>query len=193
VNPSFPAKTVPELITFAKANPGKVRYASPGTGSPGHMAGELFNMMTGAGLARAAYSNAALALADVVSGQAQVMFESVSFSIENNRAGKLRALAVTSSMRSGLLPDVPLVADFLPGFEASPWLGIAAPKDTPVDIIGRLNKEINAALADPKVKAQLAEQGTTPSAGSPADFAKIIADDTENWGKVVKFAGIKAD
>ena len=193
VNPSFPAKTVPEFIAFAKTNPGMISFASAGNATAGHMSGELFNMVAGISMAHVAYRGTAPAVTDLIGGQVQVMFENVLASMEYIRAGKLRPLAVTTATRSALLPDIPIVADFLPGFESSPWFGVGAPKDTPVEIIGRLNKEINAALADTTIIARLADVGATPSAGSPADFSKHIAAETEKWGRVVKFAGFKVD
>jgi tripartite-type tricarboxylate transporter receptor subunit TctC len=193
VNPSFPAKTVPEFIAFAKANPGKISFASAGNATAGHMSGELFNMMAGVNMAHVPYRATAPAVADLLGGQVQVMFENVLASMEYIRVGKLRPLAVTTATRSALLPDIPTVADFLPGFESSPWFGVGVPKESPVEIVGKLNREINAALADPAFIARLADMGATQSAGSPADFGKHIVDETEKWSKVVKFAGIKAD
>jgi tripartite-type tricarboxylate transporter receptor subunit TctC len=193
VNPSFPAKTVPEFIAFAKANPGKISFASVGNATAGHMSGELVNMMAGVRMAHVAYRATAPAVTDLMGGQVQVMFENVLASMEYIRTSKLRPLAVTTATRSALLPDIPTVADFLPGFESSPWFGVGVPKDTPLEIIGRLNREINAALADPTIIARLADVGATPSAGSPADFGKHIVDETDKWGKVVKFAGVKPD
>jgi tripartite-type tricarboxylate transporter receptor subunit TctC len=192
VTPSFHAKTVPEFIAFAKANPGKISFASAGNATAGHMSGELFNMMAGVSMAHVAYRGTAPAVTDLLGGQVQVMFENVLASMEYIRAGKLRPLAVTTATRSALLPDIPAVADFLPGFESSPWFGLGAPKDTPVEIIDKLNREVNAALAEPGIIARLADAGAAPSAGSPADFEKHIAEETEKWGKVVKFAGVKA-
>jgi tripartite-type tricarboxylate transporter receptor subunit TctC len=193
VNPSFPARTVPEFITYAKTNPGKINFASPGVGSSIHMSGELFKMMTGINMTHVAYRGAAPALTDLISGQMQLMFDNLPSSIEYIRAGKLRALAVTTATRSGELPDIPTVGDFVPGFEATAAPGVGAPRNTPAEIIDRLNKEINAGLADPRIKARLAELGGTVLAGSPADFGRLISDETEKWGKVVKFAGIKPD
>jgi tripartite-type tricarboxylate transporter receptor subunit TctC len=193
VNPSFPAKTVPEFIAYAKANPGKINFASGGSGGPVHMSGELFKMLTGVNMVHVPYRGETPALIDLLGGQVQVMFGSVPASIEHIRAGKLRALAVTTAARSLVLPDVPTVAEFVPGYEASAWFGLGAPKDTSGEIIAKLNKEINAALADPKIKAQLADMGGIELALSPADFGKLITDETAKWGKVVKFAGIKAD
>ena len=193
VNPSFPAKTVSEFIAYARANPGKVNMASGGTGTAGHMSGELFKMMAGVNMVHVPYRGEALALTDMLGGHAQAMFGTMPASIEHVRAGKLRPLAVTSARRSELLPDLPTVGDFVPGYETSAWQGVGAPKATPVDIIDKLNREINAALADPKIKARVADMGGTVLAGSPADFGKFIADETDKWGKVVKFSGAKPD
>jgi tripartite-type tricarboxylate transporter receptor subunit TctC len=193
VNPSFPAKTVPEFIAYAKANPRKINFASGGSGGPVHMSGELFKMLTGVNMVHVPYRGETPALIDLLGGQVQVMFGSVPASIEHIRAGKLRALAVTTAARSPVLPDVPTVAEFVPGYEASAWFGLGAPKDTSGEIIAKLNKEINAALADPKIKAQLADMGGIELALSSADFGKLITDEMAKWGKVVKFAGIKAD
>jgi tripartite-type tricarboxylate transporter receptor subunit TctC len=193
VNPSVPARTVPEFIAYAKANPGKINMASQGVGSTGHVSGELFKMMTGVNLVHVPYRGAGPALIDLLGGQVQVMFATMSSSIEYVRAGKLRALAVTTTTRSPVLPDIPTVAEFVPGYEFSFWTGIGAPRDTPAEIVEKLNTEINAALADPKLKARLAEWGATALPGSPADFGKLIAEETEKWGKVVKFADVKAD
>jgi tripartite-type tricarboxylate transporter receptor subunit TctC len=193
VHPSFSAKTVAELITYAKANPGKISMASAGTGSPPHMAGELFKMMTGINMIHIPYRGGAPALTDLIGGQVQTYFGLTPSSVEYIRTGKLRALAVTTVSRSEALPDTPTVADFVPGYEASSFYGIGAPKRTPPAIIDRLNKEINAALSDTKVKARLADLGATPLPGSSSDFGKLIADETEKWGKVIKFAGIKPE
>jgi tripartite-type tricarboxylate transporter receptor subunit TctC len=193
VNPSFPAKTVPEFIAYAKANPRKINMASAGTGTGLHVAGELFKMMAGVDMIHVPYRSAGPALADLIGGQVQVMFDAIPASIEHLRAGRLRALAVTSATRLELLPDIPTVGDFLPGYEASGVNGIGAPKNTPVEIVDRLNKEINAALADPKMKARLADLGLTVLPSSPADFGKLIAEETDKWAKVIKFAGIKAE
>ncbi len=193
VNTSFPAKTVDEFITYAKANPGKISFGSTGNGATGHMSGELFKMMTGVNMIHVPYRSAPPALADLIAGQVQVMFDPIATSIESIRAGKLRPLAVTTSMRSATLPDIPTVSDFLPGYESSAWFGVGVPRDTPVEIVDKLNQEINAGLADLNVKARLADLGVTVVAGPPADFAKFIADETEKWGKVVKFAGIKVE
>ena len=193
VNPSVPAKTVPEFIAYAKANPGRLNMASSGNGSTIHVSGELFKMMTGVNMVHVPYRGGAPALTDMISGQVQVMFDNVPTSIEFIRAGKLRALAVTTATRSEVLPDLPTVADFVPGYEASAWYGVGVPKGTPDDIIDKLNKEINAILAEPKPKARLADLGASLLAGSSADFGKLVADETEKWGKVVKFSGAKPD
>jgi tripartite-type tricarboxylate transporter receptor subunit TctC len=193
VNPSVPARTVPEFIAYAKANPGKINMASAGNGSTIHVSGELFKMMAGVSMVHVPYRGGAPAMTDLLGGQVQVMFDNLPTSIEHIRAGKLRPLAVTTATRSELLPEVPTVADFLPGYEASAWYGIGAPSNTPAAIIDRLNKEINAVLADARMQARAAEMGATLLAGSPADFGKLIADETEKWSKVVKFAGIRAD
>ena len=193
VNPSFPAKTVSEFIAYARANPGKVNMASGGNGTAGHLSGELFKMMAGINMVHVPYRGEAPALTDMLGGQVQAMFGTMPASIEYVRAGKLRPLAVTSARRSELLPDLPTVGDFVPGYETSAWQGIGAPKNTPAEIINKLNKEINAGLADPKIKTRVADMGGTVLAGSPADFGKLIADETEKWGKVVKFSGAKPD
>jgi tripartite-type tricarboxylate transporter receptor subunit TctC len=193
VNPSLPATTVRELIAYAKANPGKLTMASGGIGTLSHVEGELFKMMTGVNFVHVPYRGLGPALTDLLGGQVQVMFASMSASFEYVRANKLRALAVTTATRSDELPDVPTVAEFVPGYEASGWFGIGAPKNTPSQIIDQLNEAINAGLADPKTKARLADLGGTPLAGSPADFGKFVADETEKWGRVIKFAGIKAE
>jgi tripartite-type tricarboxylate transporter receptor subunit TctC len=193
VNPSFPPKAVSEFIAYAKANPGKLTMASAGIGTPSHLFGELFKMMAGVDMVHVPYRSAGPALTDLLGGQVQVMFPTTVSSIEYIKTGRLRALAVTTATRSDALPDIPTVGEFVAGYEASAWLGIGAPKATPVEIVDKLNKEINAALADPKLKAKLADLGGTALAGSPADFGKLIADDTEKWGKVVRAANIKAD
>jgi tripartite-type tricarboxylate transporter receptor subunit TctC len=193
VHPSFPAKTASEFIAYARANPGKVNMASGGNGTAGHLSGELFKLLTGLNMAHVPYRGEAPALTDMLAGHVQAMFGTMPASIEYVRAGKLRPLAVTSARRSELLPDLPTVGDFVPGYETSAWQGVGAPKITPVEIIDRLNKEINAGLADPKIKARVADIGGTVLAGSPADFGKLIADETEKWGKVVKFSGAKPD
>ena len=193
VNPSVPAKTVPEFIAYAKANPGKLNMASAGNGTPQHVSGELFKMMAGINMTHVPYRGSAPALTDLLGGHVQVMFDNMTSSLEYIRAGKLRPLAVTTATRSEALPDIPTVGDFVPGFEASAQFGLGAPRNTPVDVIEKLNKEINAGLADPKIKARLADFGGTVLALSPADFGKLIADETEKWGKVVKFSGAKPD
>jgi tripartite-type tricarboxylate transporter receptor subunit TctC len=193
VNPSVPAKTVPEFIAYAKANPGKISMASAGSGTPSHVSGELFKMMAGVDMVHVPYRGGGPAFNDLLAGQVQVMFPTTVSSIGYIRAGRLRVLAVTGATRSDALPDIPTVSDFVPGYEASNWYGVGAPKNTPSQIIDKLNEAINAALADPKIKAQLADLGGTPLVGSPADFGKLIADETEKWGKVVKFVSIKAD
>jgi tripartite-type tricarboxylate transporter receptor subunit TctC len=193
VHPSMPAKTVPEFIAYAKANLGKLNFASAGNGDASHVSGELFKMMTGVNMLHVPYRGGAPALADLLGGQVQVYFAGMPESIEYIRAGKLRALAVTTAVRSDALRDIPTMADFVPGYEVSLWFGIGAPRNTPVEITDKLNKEINAGLADPKLKARFADLGGMAFPGSPADFGKLISEDAEKWGKVVKFAGIKAD
>ena len=193
VHPSFPAKTVPEFIAYAKANAGKINMASAGNGSTPHVAGELFKMMAGVNLIHVPYRSAGPALTDLLGGQVQVMFDNMASSIEHIRAGKLRPLAVTTTMRSETLPDVPTVSEFVPGYEVSNWFGVGAPKATPAEILDRLNKEINSGLADPKIKGRLAGLGATTLEGSPADFGKLVADETEKWGKVIRAANIKPD
>jgi tripartite-type tricarboxylate transporter receptor subunit TctC len=191
VHPSFPAKTVPELIAYAKANPGKINQASPGAGTSTHMAGELFKAMTGTDIVQVQYRGNAPALTDLLAGQVQLGFDTMPASIEYIRAGKLRALAVGTLVRSEALPDIPTVNEFVPGYESSGYFGLGVPKNTPLAIVERLNGEINAGLADSTLKARLADLGPMTLAGSPADFGKLIADETEKWGKVIKFAGIK--
>ena len=191
VNPSLPAKSVPEFIVYAKANPGKINMASSGNGTLPHVAGELFKMMTGIDMVHVPYRGGAPAMVDLISGRVQVGFNVVTESIGYIKAGKLRALAVTTAARSEVLPDIPTVSEFVPGYEASAWVGIGAPRNTPVEIIEKLNADINAGLADPKLKARFAELGATISGGSPAEFGRFIAGETEKWAKVVKFAGIK--
>jgi tripartite-type tricarboxylate transporter receptor subunit TctC len=193
VNPSFPAKTVPEFISYAQANPGKVNMASGGNGSPPHVTGELFKAMTRVNMTHVPYRGDAPALTDLLGGQVQVLFAGLASSVEFIKAGKLRALAVTTATRSEALADVPTVGEFVPGYEASSWFGVGAPANTPVEIVEKLNTEINAALADPKIKARLTDLGATGLVGSPADFGKFIAEETEKWAEVVKFAGIKPD
>jgi tripartite-type tricarboxylate transporter receptor subunit TctC len=193
VNPAVPAKTVPEFIAYAKANPGKINMASAGTGSTPHVAGELFKMMTGLDMLHVPYRGGAPAMTDLISGQVQVMFEPVAGPLEHIRAGRLRALAVTTATRSAALPDLPTVGEFVPGYEASSWYGIGAPRGTPAEIVDALNKAVNAGLADPKLMARLADLGAAVLAGTPADFGRLIAEETEKWGKVVKFSGAKAE
>src|SRR5215467_11443898 len=193
VHPSVPAKTVAEFIAYAKANPGKSNFASGGIGGPSHLAGELFKAMAGVNLVHVPYRGGGPAVNDLLGGQVQVYFASTPVSIEYIKAGRLRALAVTSTKRSEALPDIPTVAEFVPDYEASLWYGIVAPKNTTVEVIDKLNKEINAALADPRMKARIVDLGGDVLALSPADFGRLIADETEKWGKVVKFTGIKAE
>jgi tripartite-type tricarboxylate transporter receptor subunit TctC len=193
VNPAVPANTVPEFIAYAKANPGKINMASAGNGTVPHVAGELFKFMTGVDLVRIGYRGGGPALVDLMGGQVQVMFEPTLSTIGYIRAGKLRALAVTSATRSAALPDVPTVGEYVPGYEATAWFGIGAPRNTPPDIVAKLNGEINAGLADAKIKERLADMGGEPMPMSSADFAQFIADETQKWGKVVRAAGIKAE
>jgi tripartite-type tricarboxylate transporter receptor subunit TctC len=193
VNPSVPAKAVPEFVAYARANPGKVIMASGGNGTPAHVVGEMFKMTAGIDMVHVPYRGAAPALTDLLAGQVQTYFGPLVASVEHIKAGKLRALAVTTAMRSAALPDIPTVAEFFPGYEASNWYGVGAPKNTPAEIVDRLNKEINAGLSDPKIKVRLADLGATVIAGSPSDFGKLIGDETEKWGKVIKSAGIKAE
>jgi tripartite-type tricarboxylate transporter receptor subunit TctC len=191
VNASFPARTVPEFIAYAKANPGKVNQGSSGNGTTQHLAGALFKTMTGADFLHVPYKGAPQAITDLLNGQVQVLFEPLPASIQHIRSGKLRAVAVTTAARSEALPEVPTVAEFVPGYEASGWNGVCAPRNTPVEIVGRLNSAINAGLADPKVKARLADLGATTLGGSPADFGKLIAEETEKWGKLIRAGNIK--
>jgi tripartite-type tricarboxylate transporter receptor subunit TctC len=193
VNLALPVKTVPEFITYAKANPGKINMASSGIGSSQHVAGELFKEMTGVQMNHVPYRGAAPALIDLLAGRVQVFFDAATSSMEQIKAGKVRALAVTTTSRFDALPDVPTVADFVPGYEASNVRGLGAPKDTPVEIIDKLNKEVNLALADPDIKSKLADLGASVIPGSPSDFGKLIANETEKWAKVVKFSGAKAE
>jgi tripartite-type tricarboxylate transporter receptor subunit TctC len=193
VNPAVPAKTVPEFIAYAKANPSKLNMASAGNGTPSHVSGELFKMMTGVTLQHVPYRSGGAALTDLLGGQVQVMFDNTASSIEHIRAGRVRALAVTTATRAEVLPDLPTVGDFVSGYEASGFGGVGAPKNTPPEIIEKLNKEINGALADPKSKARLADLGGMMLSGSPVDFGKLIADETAKWAKVVKFSGAKPD
>ena len=193
VNPSFPTKTVPEFVGYAKANPGKINMASGGNGTPGHVAGELFKMMAGVNMVHIPYRGGALALTDLLGGQVQVLIDPIPASIGYLRAGKLHALAVTTTIRSDVLPDVPTVNEFVPGYKASAWYGIGAPRGTPTEIIDRLNSAINACLADPTLKARLAEVGGLLFLSSSADFGHFIAAETEKWAKVIKSAGIKQE
>ncbi len=192
VNPTVPVKTIPELIAYAKENPGKLNMASSGNGSTIHMSGELFKMMTGIQMTHVPYRGSAPALTDMMGGQVQVMFDNIPTASPFVLDGKLRGLAVTSTERAAKFPDLPIVADFLPGYEAYSWYGLGAPKGTPKEIIEKLNVEVNAILAEPKTKERFAELGATLLPGKPADFGKYVADETEKWGKVVKFAGVKA-
>jgi tripartite-type tricarboxylate transporter receptor subunit TctC len=193
VHPSVPVTTVPEFIAYANANPGKVNMGSGGIGTAQHIAGELFNFMTGVNLVHVPYRGGAPAMTDLLGGRLQVMFDVVTESIEYIKGSKLRALAVTTAKRSELLPNIPIMSDFVPGYEAYQWYGIGMPRNTPVEIINMLNKEMNAALVDPKIKARLADLGGTAMASSPAEFGKFIAAETEKWGKVIRAANIKAE
>jgi tripartite-type tricarboxylate transporter receptor subunit TctC len=193
VNPSFPAKTVPEFISYVKSNPGKISYGSGGNGTSIHVASVLFQMMTGVDMIHVPYRGGAPAMNDLLGGQVQVVFNPVPESVEFIKAGKLRPLAVTTATRSEVLPDVPTVGEFVPGYEASAVAGIGAPKETPAEIVNKLNKEINAGLADPKLKARFADLGAAVLAGSPSDFGKFMAEETEKWAKVVRFSGAKAE
>src|SRR5215217_4918984 len=193
VNPAVPVKTIPELIAYAKANPGKLNMASSGNGSTIHMSGELFKMLTGIDMVHVPYRGGAPALTDLIAGQVHVMFDNIPTCAEHVKTGKLRGLAVTSTTRSEVLPDLPTVADFLPGYEASAWYGLAAPKNTPREIVETLNTAVNAILADPTAKKRFAEIGAILLPGSAAEFGRLLADETEKWGKVVKFAGAKVD
>jgi tripartite-type tricarboxylate transporter receptor subunit TctC len=193
VHPSFPAKTVLEFIEYAKANVGKVNMASGGNGTSEHVSGELFKMMAGINMVHVPYRGGGLAVSDLLGAQVQVLFGNILTSIEHVRSGKLRALAVTTATRSDVLPDIPTVGEFVPSYEASNWWGVAAPKNTPVAIINTLNGAINAGLVDPQMRARLIDLGGTPLAGSPADFQKLIVDETEKWAKVVRFSGAKPE
>jgi tripartite-type tricarboxylate transporter receptor subunit TctC len=193
VNPSVPAKTVPEFIAYAKANLGKLNMASGGNGSPGHVSGELFKMMAGVSMVHVPYRGSAPALNDLLGGQVQIMFDTMPASIQYIRAGSVRALAVTTATRWEGLPDLPTLSEFVPGYEASGWYGVGAPKNTPTEIIDKLNEEINSGLANHELKARFADLGGTPLPGTPADFGKLIADEIKKWAKVVKFSGAKVD
>ena len=193
VHPSVPAATIPEFIAYAKANPGKINYGSAGHGTPQNIACELFKMLSGLNLVHVPYRGGAPAVADLIAGQVQVVFAPISEAIQHVKGGRLRALAVTTATRLEVLPDVPALADFVPGYEASGFAGVGAPRGTPVEIVEKLNKELNAGLADPKVRSRITELGGTPVGGTPAEFGKLIADATEKWGKVIKFAGIKVE
>jgi tripartite-type tricarboxylate transporter receptor subunit TctC len=193
VHSSVPAKTIPEFIAYAKANPGKINVGSGGNGAPSHVFAELFKMMTGTDMVHVPYRGASPALTALLGGQVQVFFSPLSTAVENVKAGKLRALAVTTANRSEMLPDVPTMSEFVPGYEASNWYGIVAPKNTPAAVIDKLNKEINAVLADRGMRARITDLGETVLGGSPADYAKTIAEETEKWGKVVTFSGAKVD
>ena len=193
VHPSVLAKTVPEFIAYAKANPGKVNMGSGGVGATGHMAGELFQLLSGIKLTHVPYRGESLALTDLLGGQVQVVFATAGSSIQYIKADKLRPLAVTTTERIALLPDLPTLKEYLPGYEASSWNGLTAPKNTPSEIIEKLNREINTAMADPKIKSRIVDLGGPPIIGSPADFGKIIAEDTAKWAKVIQFSGAKAE
>jgi tripartite-type tricarboxylate transporter receptor subunit TctC len=193
VNPSFPARTVPEFIAYAKANPGKINMASAGPGSAPHLYTELFKMMTGVDVVQVHYRGSGPALPDLLAGQVQAMFDPIASSIGHIRAGRLRPLAVTTATRLEVLPDIPTVGEFVPGYEASGWYGIGAVRNTPAEIVDRLNSEVNAALADPRMKARFADLGVAVLPGSPADFGKLLADDTEKWAKVIRTANIKPE
>ena len=193
VNPSVPAKTIPEFIAYAKVNPGKLNLASPGSGSTPHLAGVLFNMMTGVDMVHVPYRSTAALITDLLSEQVQVFFGTTAAVTEYVRTGAVRALAVTTAVRSEALPDIPTIAEFVPGYESSAWYGIGAPRNTAGEIVDKLNAENNASLADPKLKARFADMGGVTLAGSPADFGRLIAEETEKWAKVVKFSGAKAE
>ena len=193
VNPSFPAKTIPEFIAYAKANPGKINMASAGIGNTTHVAGELFQMLTGTKFTHVPYRGGAPAVTDLISGQVQVYFDGVSGSLDHVRSGRTRALGVTTTERAAVLPDVPTIAEFVPDYEAGGWYGIGVPKNVPAEIIDKLNREINASLADPKLKSRLSDIGYVTSGSSPAAFGSMIAREVEKWTKVIKFAGIKPE
>jgi len=193
VNPSVPAKTVPEFIAYAKANPGKVNMASSGVGTSIHLSGELFKLMTGINMQHVPYRGSAPMLTDLLAGQVQIAFDNLQPSLPHIKAGTLRALAVTTATRSEALPDLPTISDFVPGYEASTWNGVCAPRDTPVEIVNKLNQEIDAGLADPNMKARLADVGASALPGSPAEYARLIADEIEKWAKVIRAGNIKAE
>jgi tripartite-type tricarboxylate transporter receptor subunit TctC len=193
VNPSFPAKTIPEFIAYAKANPGKINMASAGIGNTTHVAGELFMMLTGTKFTHVPYRGGAPAVTDLIGGQVQVYFDGISGSLEHIRSGELRALGVTTAQRADVLPNVPSIAEFVPGYDAGGWYGIGVPKNVPAEVVDRLNREINASLADPKLKTRLADLGYTTAGGSPVEFGKMIAQEIDKWAKVLKFAGLKPD
>jgi tripartite-type tricarboxylate transporter receptor subunit TctC len=193
VNPSFPAKTIPEFIAYAKANPGKINMASAGIGNTTHVAGELFMMLTGTKFTHVPYRGGAPAVTDLISGQVQLYFDGVSGSLDHVRSGRTRALGVTTAERADVLPDVPSIAEFVPGYEAGGWYGIGVPRNVPAEVVDKLNREINASLADPKLKARLAEIGYATSGSSPAEFGSMIAREVDKWAKVIKFAGIKPE
>ena len=193
VHPGFAAKTIPEFIAYAKANPGKINFGSAGVGNASHVSGELFKMLTGVDMVHVPYRGGAAALQDLIGGQVQVMFDAIGNSLQHIREGMLRPLGVTSAQRNPALPNVPPIGDFVPGYETSVWYGIGVPRNTPAEIVVRLNKEINAALADPKMMARLSDMGGTIITGSPADFGKLVEDETEKWAKVVKFSGAKGE
>ena len=193
VNLSFPARTVPEFIAYAKENPGKINYASPGIGTPQHASAELFKSMTGINMIHVPYRGSAPALTDLLGGQLQAMFDTTPASIPHIRSGNLRALAVTTATRAEALPELPTVGDFVPGYESSAWYGVGVPRNTPAEIVDRLNKEINVGLADPGIKAKFAELAATVRPGSPSDFGRLIISETEKWAKVIRFAGIKPE
>jgi tripartite-type tricarboxylate transporter receptor subunit TctC len=193
INPTVPAKTVPELVAYAKANPGRLNMASSGTGGISHLAGELFNAMAGINLVHVPYRGSGPSLTAALGAQVEILFTTLPSAIAYVRSGQLRGLAVTSAMRSNALPDIPTIAEFFPGYEASSWYGVGAPKATPAEVIDKLNNEINAGLSDPKLKARLFELGSTEIPGSPAEFGKLIIDETEKWAKVIKSAGIKPE
>jgi tripartite-type tricarboxylate transporter receptor subunit TctC len=193
VNPSFPARTIPEFIAYAKANPGKINMASAGIGNTTHVAGELFMMLTGTKFTHVPYRGGAPAVTDLISGQVQLYFDGVSGSLDHVRSGRTRALGVTTAERADVLPDVPSIAEFVPGYEAGGWYGIGVPKNVPAEVVDKLNREINASLADPKLKARLAEIGYATTGSSPAEFGNMIAREVEKWAKVIKFAGIKPE